>query len=223
MARLVSKRTMPGLAIEGFSMTTIGDPWPGNLLRAGRATKRCMADSRAMAATETFALEGHIVDSLILPKVLDLIVEAGVDYRLDDVEIGRTQPRPEPGRHRGRRHPTRPRSTRCASSSRSTAPARSTTRTPRSSPADRDGVLPAGFHSTTNLATDVRIDGHWVAGREPGDGLRPGASSTRRRRRRCAPRPCTAWSSRRPGRGRARRRPGAPARRATATCAPSSS
>ncbi len=26
---------------------------------------------------------------------------------------------------------------------------------------DRDGVLPEGFYSTTNLATDIRIDGRW--------------------------------------------------------------
>src|SRR5205823_11287521 len=28
--------------------------------------------------------------------------------------------------------------------------------------ADRDGVLPAGFYSTTNLPTAVRLDGRWV-------------------------------------------------------------
>ena len=28
--------------------------------------------------------------------------------------------------------------------------------------ADRDGVLPAGFYSTTNLPTRVRVGGHWV-------------------------------------------------------------
>jgi lysine-ketoglutarate reductase/saccharopine dehydrogenase-like protein (TIGR00300 family) len=33
--------------------------------------------------------------------------------------------------------------------------------------ADRDGVLPAGFYSTTNLATDVLLDGEWVAAENP--------------------------------------------------------
>src|SRR5205814_5035078 len=32
---------------------------------------------------------------------------------------------------------------------------------------DRDGVLPPGFYSTTNLATDVRIDGHWRSVENP--------------------------------------------------------
>ncbi|MER3453016.1 MAG: TIGR00300 family protein, partial [Acidimicrobiia bacterium] len=40
--------------------------------------------------TETVELAGHIIDSLILAKVLDTILEAGADYRIVDVEIGRT-------------------------------------------------------------------------------------------------------------------------------------
>ena len=43
-----------------------------------------------METVETFVLEGHIVDSLILPKVLDLVLERGADYRLLEVDIGRT-------------------------------------------------------------------------------------------------------------------------------------
>jgi lysine-ketoglutarate reductase/saccharopine dehydrogenase-like protein (TIGR00300 family) len=37
----------------------------------------------------------------------------------------------------------------------------------RFAPAPADGVLPDGFFSTTNLPTFVRIDGRWVAPREP--------------------------------------------------------
>ena len=43
-----------------------------------------------MPVVETFEVEGHIVDSLLLAKVLDLILDAGADYRLVDVDIGRT-------------------------------------------------------------------------------------------------------------------------------------
>src|SRR3954463_14074389 len=41
-------------------------------------------------ATEVVELEGHIIDSLTLAKVLDTVLAAGADYRLLDVEIGRT-------------------------------------------------------------------------------------------------------------------------------------
>ena len=33
--------------------------------------------------------------------------------------------------------------------------------------ADQDGVLPEGFYSTTNFATAVRLDGHWVTVERP--------------------------------------------------------
>ena len=39
---------------------------------------------------------------------------------------------------------------------------------------EQDGVFPEDFYSTTNLETEVRIGGHWVAVEQPGDGLRPG-------------------------------------------------
>lgn len=115
-----------------------------------------------MAAVETFALEGHIVDSLILPKVLDLVLESGSDYRLVEVDIGK----------------------RPLDASRAvievTAPDDATLAvlaeqlqvqganplaagTAATEPAPADGVAPAGFCATTNLVTEVRLDGHWVA------------------------------------------------------------
>ena len=41
-------------------------------------------------ATEIVEVEGHIIDSLILAKILDTILDAGADYRILDVDIGRT-------------------------------------------------------------------------------------------------------------------------------------
>ncbi|MEK7305469.1 MAG: TIGR00300 family protein, partial [Nitrospirota bacterium] len=40
---------------------------------------------------ETIVLRGHIIDSLILAKVLDLILMMGGSFDLDQVEIGRTR------------------------------------------------------------------------------------------------------------------------------------
>src|SRR5688500_19734211 len=106
--------------------------------------------------TEIIEVAGHIVDSLILPKVLDLLVEAGADYRLDEVEIGRTN-----------RDTSRARiivthddqSTLDALIEKLAVHGASpvTHDDAELVPADRDGVLPLGFHSTTNLDTDVRI------------------------------------------------------------------
>ena len=41
-------------------------------------------------ASEVVEVEGHIIDSLILAKVMDTIIAAGADYRMLDVRIGKT-------------------------------------------------------------------------------------------------------------------------------------
>ena len=41
-------------------------------------------------STETIEVEGHIIDSLLLAKILDAIIAAGADYQILDVTIGRT-------------------------------------------------------------------------------------------------------------------------------------
>jgi hypothetical protein len=40
-------------------------------------------------ATAVVEVEGHIIDSLILAKILDVIVESEASYKLLDVDIGR--------------------------------------------------------------------------------------------------------------------------------------
>lgn len=116
--------------------------------------------------TEVVELSGHIIDSLLLGKVLDAIVEAGADYRMFDVEIGRTN------------------------TDTSNVRLEITARDKRTlelllenlqvhgvnrillSPArlvacDRDGVLPAGFYSTTNLPTYVLAGGDKIKVENP--------------------------------------------------------
>src|SRR3954471_4958170 len=44
----------------------------------------------AGVASQIVEVEGHIIDSLALTKVLDLIVAAGADYHLLGVTIGRS-------------------------------------------------------------------------------------------------------------------------------------
>src|SRR5215831_1550488 len=106
--------------------------------------------------TETVELEGHIVDSLLLAKVLDLILESGADYRITTFELGRTNLDPS-------------RAVIEVSTDDETSldalleqlQVHGANRAGQGDAVlvscDADGVLPAGFYSTTNLATDVRI------------------------------------------------------------------
>jgi len=112
-------------------------------------------------ASEIVEVEGHIIDSLILPKVLDVILSSGADYRLLDVEIGKTNV----DASRARIEVTAADADALASLL-DELQIHGANRMVRSdaelAACDRDGVLPAGFYSSTNLPTSVRIGGRWV-------------------------------------------------------------
>jgi lysine-ketoglutarate reductase/saccharopine dehydrogenase-like protein (TIGR00300 family) len=117
-------------------------------------------------AIETVEVAGHIVDSLILPKILDLIVDGGVDYRLEHVDIGRTNL--DPSRVVIElSHPEEAVIDALCERLAVHGANRIGQVDATLVTADLAGVLPTGFHSTTNLATDVRIAGHWVPVENP--------------------------------------------------------
>lgn len=113
------------------------------------------------SATETIEVEGHIVDSLLLAKILDTILDNGCDYKVAEFRMGKTSLDPSYARLQ------------ITGDARVLGPLvdqlqmHGANRVEEASanlvPAERDGVLPAGFYSTTNLATDVRIEGRWIA------------------------------------------------------------
>jgi lysine-ketoglutarate reductase/saccharopine dehydrogenase-like protein (TIGR00300 family) len=113
-------------------------------------------------ASAVVQVSGHIIDSLILPKILDLIIDAGADYRLLDVDIGRSHTDASNARieviadsdelleqvlvaihQHGAHRIEEPDAT--------------------LEPAPSGGVLPRGFYATTNLPTSVKVDGRWIA------------------------------------------------------------
>jgi lysine-ketoglutarate reductase/saccharopine dehydrogenase-like protein (TIGR00300 family) len=112
-------------------------------------------------ATETVEIEGHIIDSLILAKVMDLVLAAGADYEVQSVHIGKTN-----------RDVSRARIQISAPSDEVLGPLLSQLQAQGANrvvqgdaelvTADTDGVLPAGFYATTNLPTWVRVDGRWI-------------------------------------------------------------
>ena len=117
-------------------------------------------------ATELIEVEGHIIDSLILAKVLDLILDAGADYRMVDVEIGRTNV----DASRARLEVVAPDDetlARLLTELQVHGANRVEQADAEVTPADMDGVFPEGFYSTTNLPTDVRLHGRWVGVENP--------------------------------------------------------
>jgi lysine-ketoglutarate reductase/saccharopine dehydrogenase-like protein (TIGR00300 family) len=131
-----------------------------------------------MTATEIVQLEGHLIDSLTLAKVLDQIVMAGADYEMLDIEVGRTQL----DTSRARLRVTAPDDDllgELLAQLQVHGANRDVQGDAELEPADLDGVLPSDFYATTNLPTWVSIDGRWVAVENPemdcGLVVRPGA------------------------------------------------
>ncbi len=113
------------------------------------------------ALQETVFLQGHIIDSLILAKVLDTILMMGGTFDLQDVNIGATRDAPSQARVVVR-----------ASSSRLLAEILQAIQ-PHGAAVERDsdcrfepapaaGIFPDQFYATTHLPTQIRLDGDWV-------------------------------------------------------------
>jgi lysine-ketoglutarate reductase/saccharopine dehydrogenase-like protein (TIGR00300 family) len=110
---------------------------------------------------ETVVLNGHIIDSLLLAKVLDIILMMGGTFDLAEVAIGKT-----------REEPSRARIVVQAGSSallddilkaiqpHGAAVERESDCRTEAAPAD--GVFPDDFYATTHLPTAVRVNGRWL-------------------------------------------------------------
>ncbi|HUZ42919.1 MAG TPA: TIGR00300 family protein [Acidimicrobiales bacterium] len=116
--------------------------------------------------TEIVEVSGHIIDSLLLAKVLDLILESGADYRVVDVEIGRANR--DPSRARVEiSSPDRASLDRLLEQLQVHGANRVALWPASVAECDQDGVLPAGFYSSTNLDTRVLTEDGWVPVENP--------------------------------------------------------
>ena len=116
--------------------------------------------------SEHVTLSGHIIDSLTLPKVLDEVVSVGGEFEIIELNVGTRHEDESTARikitagdddalleliERLRQHGANPESVEDV-----------TLET-----ADIAGSFPVGFYSTTNLETDIRVDGRWIRVEHP--------------------------------------------------------
>ena len=110
--------------------------------------------------SEIVEIRGHIIDSLILPRVLDEIVASGADYRIATFDIGKTHD--DPSYARIELTAVRDVLDRLLGTLADLGATPPDTGDATLVPADADGVVPEAFYSTTNLPTQVRVDGEWL-------------------------------------------------------------
>ncbi|MBP89462.1 MAG: TIGR00300 family protein [Planctomycetaceae bacterium] len=120
-----------------------------------------MSGAESYPFTETVEMRGHIIDSLILPKVLDTITVADGAFKIEDIVIGQTRHDPSSARVVvSARSDEALQELLAAIADHGAVPV--VKRDCELTIADCDGAFPEGFYSTTNQRTEVRIDGHWI-------------------------------------------------------------
>jgi lysine-ketoglutarate reductase/saccharopine dehydrogenase-like protein (TIGR00300 family) len=119
-------------------------------------------DPAAAEAVEDVEVRGHIIDSLILPKVLDGITAAGGRFLIKDIAVGQDRTDPSFARIEVRAASDEQLQAILAQIADHGAVAVHD-RDARIATADMDGAFPEGFYSTTNQRTEVRVGGHWHA------------------------------------------------------------
>jgi lysine-ketoglutarate reductase/saccharopine dehydrogenase-like protein (TIGR00300 family) len=113
------------------------------------------------ASVEEIELQGHILDSLLLPKVLDEILTRGGSYEMKDIRIGQRQTDSSFARIQVRA-PTAALLREILDAIHDHGAIPIAAQDCSIVPADMDGAFPENFYSTTHFRTQVRLHGEWI-------------------------------------------------------------
>jgi lysine-ketoglutarate reductase/saccharopine dehydrogenase-like protein (TIGR00300 family) len=119
-------------------------------------------------ASSVIELSGHIIDSLILPKVLDLIIQLGGEFEIQEIRVGKKRSDPSYARIAVEARAEETLGAILAKvREHGAVPVEEREESARLEPAPRDGVFPDDFYATTNLPTRVKIAGRWLEVERP--------------------------------------------------------
>jgi lysine-ketoglutarate reductase/saccharopine dehydrogenase-like protein (TIGR00300 family) len=110
---------------------------------------------------ETVTLEGHIIDSDVLRRVMGKIVAEGGSFEIEEFRVGRTNE--ETSYARLAVSAADPAALDRVLEALSYLGAATQVKDAQFAPAEADGILPDEFYSSTNLETFVRAAGRWEA------------------------------------------------------------
>jgi lysine-ketoglutarate reductase/saccharopine dehydrogenase-like protein (TIGR00300 family) len=109
---------------------------------------------------EIVTLEGHLIDSDVLRRAFARVVEGGGAFEVLEFRVGRTND--EPSFARLAVQAADPHALDRILEGLSYLGASSSVTDAATAPAERDGILPDEFYSSTNFATWVRLGGRWL-------------------------------------------------------------
>ena len=109
---------------------------------------------------ETITLEGHLIDSDIMRRVFDKVVEDGGEFEVLEFRVGRRNDEPSFARIAVRAQ--EPQALDRILEGLRYLGAETQTGDATFAPAERDGILPDEFYSSTNFETWLRVGGKWL-------------------------------------------------------------
>lgn len=112
-------------------------------------------------ANEVIELKGHIIDSWTLPRAWDTIMDRGGNFVVEEMRVGRRKDEPSYARLKVEA-PNDEVLELILSELQQFGAVLLHGADAQTMAVEQDGVLPAKFYSTTNLPTQVRLNGQWV-------------------------------------------------------------
>lgn len=111
--------------------------------------------------TARLILTGHIIDSMILPQVMDMVMDLGGNFTIEELKVG--QHKTDTSLCRMEVVAGSPdQLDRIVRQARALGASAESEQPARIDRVGRDGVFPEGFYSTSNLPTEILVDGRWV-------------------------------------------------------------
>ena len=112
---------------------------------------------------DTVVLEGHLIDSDIMRRVFDRVVEGGGEFEVLEFRVGRTNQEASFARIDVRAPEPETLEAIVEGLSYLGAVSEAGAGDCAFAPAEADGILPDEFYSTANFDTWVRVSGRWLA------------------------------------------------------------
>src|SRR5207248_4081290 len=106
-------------------------------------------------------LQGHIIDSMMLPQVMDVVMDLGGNFTIEELKVGQHKTDPSICRMEVYADSAEVLD-RIVQRARALGATAEHEEPARLEEVLHDGVFPEGFYSTSNLPTEVLLDGRWV-------------------------------------------------------------
>src|SRR5437660_7143173 len=111
--------------------------------------------------TARLVLQGHIIDSMMLPQVMDMVMDLGGNFTIEELKVGQHKTDTSICRMEVYAD-TAELLDRIVQRARDHGAAGEHEQAVRLERVAREGVFPVGFYSTSNLPTEVLLAGQWV-------------------------------------------------------------